>query len=145
MTYDKFKCELYQIRENQTQVIQLLEAINALDKHKFDNLVQVTDPGRERIQKTKSFDDPVIDAMQKYEAKRKRLSEKIRRLNQDRDDIQDKIFKMEGATGAIMLSFFVFGAKINDIADNSHYSVRQVYRIIDKGIEDLYQYYADAV
>lgn len=143
MTYDEFKNELYQIRDNQKEVIKILTALEELEQGKFDKLVKVSDPTRDRTSRRSVADDPIFEAIESYNEKRQRLANKLLTLREERKDIQEKIWNLEGTKGAILISFFVFGNQVKKIAEDSNYSEAHVFRLIRTGIEELYQYYVD--
>lgn len=139
MRYDDFKAAVYQIRDNRIEINRSLQRLRMLDTVKFDDLLKVVDYERERSGKGRGgTDDAIIDAIAKFNGNKARIARHIEELPEVNADIEAALWAVKSFPGSILIDYFVMGHKIDDIAQTCNYSTRQIYRLLDKGMEEAF-------
>ena len=138
MTYNEFKDECYLIRENAIQKDLIRNSLKALEKNKFTGMTTVTDPSQNKIQRSSSRDDKLLDALDRYDKKRELLQRRIDNLPQENDVIKDALLNAGGPEGVLLSEYFIVGDKMVNISSTVNYSYQHCYRLIRSGLRKIY-------
>lgn len=138
MTYTEFKDECYLIRNNAIQREQIYTALQVMEKNKYHGLVNVSDPTRDIVQRSKSPDDKLFETIDQYERKKAHYTRKIEQLPRENEVIKNALMDYPGIEGVIVADFFIYGHKMKTIERETNYSIRNCYALINKALKKIY-------
>ena len=139
MTYEDLKRELTIMRERQLVIEELRQKLRDTDERKFDRMVNVTDPSRERITRSRSTDDRIINAIDKAERKEEYILRKLEGLPPENKEIEDAIIKMTGRPAWALFDYYVIGKSFECIAREMDVGTGSVKTYLKNGMNELWQ------
>lgn len=139
MTFEDMKRELTIMRERKLTIDELCQELKNANARKFDNLVNVSDPSREFISRSKSPDDRIIQAIDKAERKEEYILKKIEALPPVNEDVENIIIEVKGRPGWALFEYYVMGYSFEYIARSMECGTVTIKNYIKKGTEELWQ------
>lgn len=139
MTYEDLKRELTIMRERQLVIEELRQKLREADERKFDNMVNVSDPSREYISRSRSSDDRLINAIDKAERKEDYILRKIEGLPPENEEVKEAIINMTGRPAWALFDYYVIGKSFEVIAREMDVRPGSVKTYLNNGITELWQ------
>jgi len=137
MTYEDFKDMCYTIRNNGIEKRRLNEMLEKLKKES-PVAVKVMDPTQDRIQSHKSPDEKTIDEILTHDRKVETLQKKINELSQVDSEVCDLLESGHGIAGQIIVSFFLYGERMETITNELFINRQYGYELMNKELKKLF-------
>ena len=139
MTLKDFKDMFYGLRDHKAIRRSLMRSLEALEQNGLSSVSSgAVDYSADHVQKPHDPDARLINAIAKMDQERQNILDKLGKLQADDEKLERLIYDEPGIEGEILRLFFIVGKPMEPISSIVGYSSRHCWRLVKTTLYKIY-------